>query len=212
MTEKPMLLLKGEPKTSSIHSYYQDKNGKWWVSYKSGSKWYPYGYDLVELKNPTEVDIDQTEIYNEAGNLMVPERVLLFTHYLSKYYRFIYKNNVIGEYPASKVRFRTSALKDGGAKRIFNYLSEVSKTDRIEIEDAEPVSLHDKYEKMSFIDEDSAMGSFLNPNRLKHLGGLVNGLFPFRSNKSQMQAVNHAFSSQISVIQGPPGTGKRRPF
>ncbi|MED1017216.1 AAA domain-containing protein [Bacillus atrophaeus] len=33
-------------------------------------------------------------------------------------------------------------------------------------------------------------------------------LFPFGLNLSQIQAVQSAFSSQISVIEGPPGTGK----
>ena len=208
MTDKPMLMLKGEPRTSRIYSYYKDKNGKWWVTYKADGKWYPCGYNLVVLEKPTEVDIDQTQIYNEAGNLLLPERVLLFTHYLSKFYRFIFRNNVIAEYSSSQVRFKTSALKDDHAKRVFNYLAEVSKTDRIEMENGDPVSLHEKYEKISFIDEDAAWASFLTPERLKHLGGLDNALFPFRSNKSQMQAVNNAFLCQFSVIQGPPGTGK----
>jgi very-short-patch-repair endonuclease/RecA/RadA recombinase len=33
-------------------------------------------------------------------------------------------------------------------------------------------------------------------------------IYPFGLNESQMQAVETAFSSQISVIEGPPGTGK----
>jgi len=37
---------------------------------------------------------------------------------------------------------------------------------------------------------------------LKHL------IFPFGLNESQLQAVENAFSSQISIIEGPPGTGK----
>lgn len=33
-------------------------------------------------------------------------------------------------------------------------------------------------------------------------------IFPFGSNLSQIEAVENAFASQVSVIQGPPGTGK----
>ncbi len=33
-------------------------------------------------------------------------------------------------------------------------------------------------------------------------------IFPFGLNESQLQAVEQAFSSQISLIEGPPGTGK----
>ncbi|KPX54874.1 ATP-binding protein, partial [Pseudomonas amygdali pv. photiniae] len=35
-----------------------------------------------------------------------------------------------------------------------------------------------------------------------------NFIFPFGLNESQLQAVEQAFLSQISVIEGPPGTGK----
>ena len=33
-------------------------------------------------------------------------------------------------------------------------------------------------------------------------------IFPFGINESQLEAIENAFSSQISVIEGPPGTGK----
>lgn len=33
-------------------------------------------------------------------------------------------------------------------------------------------------------------------------------IFPFGVNESQLEAVENAFSSQISIIEGPPGTGK----
>lgn len=35
-----------------------------------------------------------------------------------------------------------------------------------------------------------------------------NYIFPFGINESQLKAVEHAFTSQISLIEGPPGTGK----
>lgn len=72
-----------------------------------------------------------------------------------------------------------------------------------------PISLHDKYEKIDFIGEDTALVCYLNSN-LMHVKkkGYEHLLFPFYSNLSQMKAVDNAFKSQISVIQGPPGTGK----
>ena len=44
-----------------------------------------------------------------------------------------------------------------------------------------------------------------------HNGTLAPGqglIYPFGLNESQLQAVERAFSAQISVIEGPPGTGK----
>lgn len=37
---------------------------------------------------------------------------------------------------------------------------------------------------------------------------LAHFIFPFGLNESQLEAVENAFSSQISIIEGPPGTGK----
>jgi DNA polymerase III delta prime subunit len=41
--------------------------------------------------------------------------------------------------------------------------------------------------------------------RLEQTGNFI---FPFGINESQLQAVERAFSSQVSLIEGPPGTGK----
>lgn len=45
-------------------------------------------------------------------------------------------------------------------------------------------------------------GENQNRNPLEHY------IFPFGLNESQLEAIEHAFSSQISIIEGPPGTGK----
>lgn len=45
-------------------------------------------------------------------------------------------------------------------------------------------------------------GENQNRNPLEHY------IFPFGLNESQLEAVENAFSSQISIIEGPPGTGK----
>lgn len=99
-------------------------------------------------------------------------------------------------------------MANESVRNIFNYLKDVSGVQRIMTENG-PISLHDKYEKIDFIGEDTALGCYLNPN-LMHVKkkGYEHLLFPFYSNLSQMKAVDNAFKSQISVIQGPPGTGK----
>ncbi|MED2977852.1 AAA domain-containing protein [Bacillus swezeyi] len=54
---------------------------------------------------------------------------------------------------------------------------------------------------------DSALYAYFE-KKSKSLGDARNIIFPFGLNLSQIQAVESAFSSQISVIEGPPGTGK----
>ena len=44
------------------------------------------------------------------------------------------------------------------------------------------------------------------PPKKRDLPGVI--LYPFGLNQSQKIAVEHALSSQVSIIQGPPGTGK----
>ena len=54
-------------------------------------------------------------------------------------------------------------------------------------------------------------GTALHAYCTGHNGTLTPGqglIYPFGLNESQLQAVERAFSAQISVIEGPPGTGK----
>ncbi|MBC1723165.1 AAA family ATPase [Listeria seeligeri] len=62
-------------------------------------------------------------------------------------------------------------------------------------------------EKLENMNSDSALFAYLNKTN-KDLEGLLEPIFPFGLNYSQMKAIDMSFSHQISVIQGPPGTGK----
>lgn len=58
------------------------------------------------------------------------------------------------------------------------------------------------------LSQDSALYAFLNPKKIKKYCLKDTLIFPFSTNKSQCEAVEKAFTSQITVIEGPPGTGK----
>ncbi|QDI91142.1 DUF2726 domain-containing protein [Salicibibacter halophilus] len=66
--------------------------------------------------------------------------------------------------------------------------------------------LLDEVKKM-MVREQSALFAYLTKNN-RVANKRQSLVYPFRSNLSQMNALEKAFSSQISVIQGPPGTGK----
>ena len=55
------------------------------------------------------------------------------------------------------------------------------------------------------LSHDSALYAFLNPKKIKKYCLKDTLIFPFSTNKSQCEAVEKAFTSQITVIEGPPG-------
>ena len=115
---------------------------------------------------------------------------------------------LVKEYDESYLNISKSVLADDTARNLFNYFKDISGVQCIMTENG-PVSLHDKYEKIDFVDENTTLGCYLKPKLMKdNQKGYNHLLFPFYSNLSQMTAVGNAFKSQISVVQGPPGTGK----
>lgn len=207
MDSSNMILLKGEIKTAEIEAINEDKKGVYWVRFKSG-KSFPYSpHDVCVLSNPKEIDVADCRISNKMGATFHPTHVWEYKHRFHRYYRIEFPDGKVNEYDEKYLTVKKSVLKVEEAANTFNYLKDVSAMQVI-ITDNGPVSLHDKYEKIDFIDEDCALASYLLPKTLKTYKGINHLLFPFYSNLSQMQAVDNAFKSQVSVIQGPPGTGK----
>lgn len=202
-----MILLKGEPRTQEVSSMNQDRKGVYWVKFKS-SKSFPYAHrDVCVLQSAKMIDPNDIKISKHGGIPFNPVHIWVFKHLFHKYYRLEYPNGSVAEYDGKHLAVTQSALADESAKSIFTYLTSVSATQPIMTENG-PISLHDKYAKVDFIDENSALASFLYGKTKTNGKGYDSLLYPFYSNLSQMQAVDSAFKSQISVIQGPPGTGK----
>ena len=69
-----------------------------------------------------------------------------------------------------------------------------------------PGLLSDQYEALNLSNQYSVLPSLLQ-KQIKR-SNIPPLFFPFAFNESQIQGVQNAFSSNISIIQGPPGTGK----
>lgn len=202
-----MILLKGEPKTLEVDAINKDRKGVCWVRFKSG-KSFPYANrDVCVLKSPNEIDVADCRISNRMGLRFNPSHIWEYTHYFHHYYRIEFPNGEVHEYDENYLNIKKSVLTDENARRVFNYLKDVSGVQPIITEDG-AISLHDKYERLDFVDESSALGSYLRHKKSNPSKGYEHLLYPFYSNLSQMRAVESAFKSQISVVQGPPGTGK----
>lgn len=207
MIECDLILIKGEPKTQQIASINKDGKGVYWIKFKSG-KPFPYSnHDVCILKSPKEISITDCRISNKLGKGFTPVHIWEYTHNFHHYYRIEFPNGEIREYDESYLNIKYSVLNDEKALNVFNYLKDVSGVQYIMTEHS-PISLHDKYEKLNFIAEDTVLASYLKPKLMHSERGDEHLTFPFYCNLSQMAAVENAFKSQVSVIQGPPGTGK----
>lgn len=207
MDSSEMILIKGEPKTQQIVSINEDRKGVYWVKFKSGKTYHLANRDVNILKSPKEISVSDCRISNKMGVKFNPVHIWEYTHFFHKFYRIEFSADNVREYDEDYLNISKSVLADDTARNVFNYLKDVSAVQFLMTENG-PISLHDKYEKIDFIDENTALGSYLCPAKIQKRKGYDHLMFPFYSNLSQMKAVNDAFKSQISVIQGPPGTGK----
>lgn len=120
-----------------------------------------------------------------------------------------FKNNT-KEFSYSKERAKIirTAVSDEKAFSVFNYLKEIAETIGLKTEVGNNILSH-SYDSISEIPESCILTSFLNGSLSERNGNPANpDFFPFGFNLSQKNAVNTAFSHNLSVIEGPPGTGK----
>ena len=120
-----------------------------------------------------------------------------------------FKNNDT-EYSYSRDRAKIvkTAISNDKAYSVFSYLRNIADTVGLKTEEGDNI-LAKSYQRISFIPEDCILSDYLNRTM-----SLISSnrqpveIFPFEFNISQIDAVNKAFSSSMSVIEGPPGTGK----
>lgn len=100
---------------------------------------------------------------------------------------------------------------------VINYLKEISKNQQIQDEvlnqnvstnENEQSFLEKQYNLMTLIKEDSILNNYINQTGLQPIENDAMLIYPFKFNRSQLQATRNAFHQRISVIAGPPGTGK----
>lgn len=207
MEKSDFILIKGEPRTQQIVSINRDGKGVYWVRFQSG-KTFPFSsHDVVIMKSFKEISVTDCHITNKRGNHFKPVHIWEYTHHFHRFYRIEFPQGKIREYDENHLNVKHSVLRDEAARNIFHYLKDVSDVQCIMTENGS-ISLHEKYEKMDYVGEETVLASYLKPTLMHTEKGYDHLMFPFYSNLSQMTAVDNAFKSQLSIIQGPPGTGK----
>lgn len=208
-TSENLILYSGKDITANIRfCQYNLQSKKYDVTFSNG-KTYHYNFQSIEwIRNPKIVSTKWISIRHNEREVFNISEIYEFrgAHHI---YWFIKFNDGSGKsYNKRHLDIINSCLNNESTKSTLEYLRRIASVNELRAEDG-AVLLHKQYEKLDFIDRDSAMATYLSPGRYQMKSAMESSLiFPFGGNASQFKAVRNAMTSQFSVIQGPPGTGK----
>ena len=202
-TEKYLIIIDGEDRTSRIVSY--DKEDKYIkVRYNNGI--YPCSWkDFEFYKDPVEVKTQESKILLNDGYVFNVKRILLF----GRYYKLFFDDDSTRVVRKENLHFVKEQVDQKLNTNKFDYFKEISRIVSIRTEEGASL-LTNLYQKINLIPKDTVLYKYLNPdNEIEQNAiNLDNLIFPFGTNESQFYAVRNAMKSQVSIIEGPPGTGK----
>ncbi len=202
--EKFLIILKGEDKTEKIRSYEKTRDGKVNVRFYKTDKIYSYSKSNFQFySNPIEINIDENSKILANGDVFNVKKILRFDSYC----RIIFRNGSYKTVSVDNLKLTEKIEPISGDR--FNYFKDISKIVSVRTDDG-TAFLTKEYEKVNFVEKDTALYKYLNPqnSKIENKNNNIPLIFPFGSNKSQYKAVENAMNHQISVIEGPPGTGK----
>lgn len=204
MLHDQLLIANGVDITGSVQSYYFQYD-KCHIKFINTDKVYSYNASNVQILNLQQrIDPKNTIVFASGRKITDIDEILDF----GPFYRIVLKNKDILRFNQSEVKIIYNCLADEEIESLFDYFKETAKRVSLVTDDGDNI-LYKQYEKISFVSNDTALASYLNTANYPQQYSVQSLLiYPFGINQSQKQAVENAFSSQVSIIQGPPGTGK----
>ena len=204
------ILLNGEPRTLQIDSITRNGSKGYCVRFKNSGKSYNYGKDkVVWLSNSEWLDPTHCQVIISGFQQKDVTDIWKFACGTKSYWRIAHANGYVQEGDGTRITVATSCLGEQTSKDTFAYLKNVALINPLGKEQGDKGILADMYDKVDFVNTNSAAACYLNPQKHKPKGLKHDDLiYPFGCNASQKRAVAAAFEHQMSVIQGPPGTGK----
>ena len=191
-----------EDKTAQIISIRFDNLKKIWNITYLNNRTYPYRKDDVFiLDDPKEIDIKDSQVYVKGKYIHNPQHIIEF----GPFFKIISYTGKTYVHRHKFVKIVKNQRADKNVNNIISYLSAVSEI--VKPDEDEEGFLHKEITSL-FINEESVLSSILQNKEPEHNASPDIIISPWQANESQMQAVNSALTSRISVIQGPPGTGK----
>lgn len=204
-----LIFIKGENRTWQIERcYYDPKDQRYHVKFSNNEKIYHYGSFSVQwLKDPEVLNPYLYQISTTGTPFGNIQGIYVFRG-SDEWWHLVFEGNRKHTYNRSELKISKSCLNNEQAQNKLHYLRDIAGINELKNDDGE-VLLKKQYEKLTFVGEDSALATYLHPE--KHpIKSIETGplIFPFGGNASQFKAVENALGKQMSVIQGPPGTGK----
>ncbi|KXZ23299.1 DNA helicase [Bacillus nakamurai] len=153
--------------------------------------------------NPVEqLELDEDEVFELKGeiNQNIGTSVIYGDKYVVVSFkggkqRYIYKKDAVKKVKLGNTQY----------EQLLNYFSYVARV-KDKSDNGIPAILQGQIYNLPLRTESALHAYFAKTNQ--SLDNKKKLIYPFGLNLSQIQAVESAFSSQISVIEGPPGTGK----
>lgn len=202
--EKILILVNGQDKTDSIQDFrpYGDTCD---VVYTSSPKVYHYqGGKVKFLELQQRIDPANLIVVAKGVRITQVDAILDF----DSFYRIVRAGKKTLSYSKEEVEIQHNCLSEEKQKCVFDYFKETAEAVSLVVGNDLNI-LSKQYERIQTVSEETVLACYLEPNKQpKTLPLPETVIYPFGLNQSQKIAVEHALSSQISIIQGPPGTGK----
>lgn len=208
-TKAHLILQKGEDVTANVQwCAYNPQTKKYDVTYQNGKTYHFHFDSILWLKNPKTVDHQWLSIQHRDREVFDIQGILEFSGANRVYWKVLFQDGREACYLKRELDIQSSCLRHEDMASSLEYLRRIAAVNELQSEDGVRL-LAQQYEKLDFLDSESALATYLNPRRYS----LENRkepvlIFPFGGNASQFRAVREAMTNQVSIIQGPPGTGK----
>lgn len=202
--EKCLILINGQDKTDSVEDF-RPCGDACDVVYTSSPKVYHYqGGKAKILELRQRIDPAGLIVTVKGVRMTQVDEILDF----GAFYRVIRTEKKALSYPREDVEIQRNCLAGEKQKSVFNYFKETAEAISLVVGDNLNI-LSKQYERIQAVSEKTVLACYLESDRHPETFSLPETvIYPFGLNQSQKVAVEHALSSQISIIQGPPGTGK----
>lgn len=205
---KNMIVANKKIVTDSVNEcIYDEKIGKWHITFNNGKTYSYLKQNIKWLKNPELLLPEKDNVYYNGKYLLNIEKIFKFCDCKNYYYHICYKDGTFQDYFDVDIEIQNIAHSSLNNK-VFLYLKELSNISDIKNSVTNEKILPKQYEKIRNIDDDIILSKYLGITKNDTKKETYIPIFPFGCNSSQYQAVKNALESDISIIQGPPGTGK----
>ena len=217
-TRETMVIIKNQIKTSEIIScQYREDTKRIDVQFKNG-RTYSYAYSNVKyLKDPESLNPNQYHISRADHEFFDVAAILVFRDEGTKesYWHICFGNGMERDYRESDLKIVENCLSQKQSADVLGYLKQIARLSDIKNKNTGERLLAKRFEKISFIDEKTALAKYLDPGAMKQRKTAEEyvPIFSFGCNNSQYEAVKKAIENQIGVIQGTRlEPGKPRPY